>query len=77
MYNMIKNTPFELIRQLEQYVDKNNEQDYYEIRKEYNKSPSVDKFIYLNKTCFRGLYRVNKRNEFNTAFNKKKPSYSQ
>ena len=41
MYNMIKNTPFELIRKLEQYVDKNNEQDYYEIRKEFNSNPSV------------------------------------
>jgi DNA adenine methylase len=72
MYNEIKHDSHGLIKRLQQYLNKNTKEDYYRIRDEYNEKQSVDKFIYLNKTCFRGLYSVNKNNIFNSSFGHEK-----
>lgn len=64
------------------YLDNTHEsaadpkQYYYDVRTVFNKvnMKSVEqaaRFIYLNKHCFNGLYRVNKKGEFNVPFNGK------
>jgi len=73
-YNVVKNNPHELISNLEYYKKKHSKEFFYQIREldrksDYNKLSNLEKatrFIYLNKTCFNGLYRVNKKGYFNT-----------
>lgn len=50
----------------------NSKDDYSEIRARFNRAkPSISKasmFIYLNKTSFNGIWRVNKQGEFNVPY---------
>jgi len=51
----------------------NTKDDYLHIREEsrrigLSKWKQAAYFIYLNKTCFRGLYRVNQKNQFNVPY---------
>jgi len=68
-YEVIKNNVEELIKILKEYRKTHNKEIYYNVRAEDPKLLSpisrAGRFIYLNKTCFNGLYRVNSKGQFN------------
>jgi DNA adenine methylase len=75
VYNVIQNDVDELIELLK--LMKNDSKFFYEIRdwdrdrEKYQSLSEVQKaarIIYLNKTCYNGLYRVNNAGEFNSPF---------
>ncbi len=51
---------------------KDSDSFYYNVRNKYNHSqPSASqaaRFLYLNRTCFNGIFRVNKADEFNVPY---------
>ena len=71
-YDVIKTRHLELIKDLSSAKYKNDEETYYKLRSEEPSEPVkiAARFIYLNKTGFNGLYRVNSKGKFNTPFGK-------
>ena len=87
-YNVIKSNVEKLIEELEKkensflvLENKEREEYFYKIREEYNSYnlsendinvKRASEFIFLNRTCFNGLYRVNKNGKFNVPCGKYK-----
>jgi DNA adenine methylase len=69
---VVKDRPSELVELLLNHRKKHSKEYYYEVRSiESNTLDSVNRaarLIYLNKTCFNGLYRVNSKGQFNVPF---------
>jgi DNA adenine methylase len=69
-YEVVRDAPEELIKELSHYSV--SEAEFYRIRGlrplELSPIERAARFIYLNKTCYNGVYRVNKNGDFNTPF---------
>ena len=71
-WKAVKRHPDKLIDALQAHKDAHCEQYFYHVRAqapiEYNANAPVSvaaRLIYLNKTCYNGLYRVNRSGQFN------------
>lgn len=78
MYKEVANHTKKVLSYLKKY--KNTKEDFYEVRgldwKNLSKPEAAARTVYLNKTCFNGLYRVNKKGQFNVPYGKyKAPNY--
>lgn len=76
-YKSIKENPQPIISELKELEAEYNALDifnqeirYYELRRLFNECKDIDRqkislFLFLNQTCFNGLYRENSKGEFN------------
>lgn len=74
MYRQVADFPDEVIQHLKQY--ENTKEMFYNVRSQtweaLPKAEAAARTIFLNRTCFNGLYRVNKKGEFNVPYGKYK-----
>lgn len=74
MYKQIATHVDDVIYYLEKYT--NTSEEFYRIRgldwEQLPKAEAAARTIFLNKTCYNGLYRVNKKGQFNVPYGKYK-----
>lgn len=78
-YNVLKTSPEELFETLQnEFAPFHSESFYYEVRnrdlasdfvKSFTKVERAARFVYLNKSCFNGIWRVNSKGHNNVPWN--------
>jgi DNA adenine methylase len=70
-YSAVRDEVESVIAWLTGLASEHNAEQYYQVRELYNEDKGLPRakraaaFIYLNKTCFNGLHRVNRHGQFN------------
>lgn len=77
-YRQIRANPTTVARLLRAHARKSSEAYYYAVRSDYVRCPpntptQAARFIYLNRTCFNGVFRVNRKGQFNVPYGRKEP----
>lgn len=76
-YNQIKRgiiTPYVVRAYLEhegKLLEKGDEAYYYTVRRRFNEEHNPLDFLFLNRSCFNGMIRFNRYNEFNVPYGHK------
>lgn len=77
-YKIVRNNVEELLVTLHNYQSQHSKDFFLKIRHDFNAQKerltikNASQLIYLNKACFNGLYRVNKKGEFNVPYGQHK-----
>ncbi len=76
-YQQVRDNCELVYKHLSEHIEKSSEEHYYHVRSIFNRSkPSpaqAARFIYLNRTSFNGIYRVNLRGQYNVPYGFKEP----
>jgi len=73
LYRVIRDEPVALLDLMKEHHDRHSKEYYYDIRaEEFScRIEQAARTLYLNRTCFNGLYRVNLKGEFNVPIGTK------
>lgn len=75
-FQNVRENPDLICSYLKKHEKLNSETYYYDVRKDYNSKgyscAQAARFIYLNKACYNGIFRVNQKGEFNVPYGRKK-----